>query len=106
LPVKARHCLNPRFVSAVCASPITNLELSKLAGFSQPQIFSSMLHGQWVSASTKTLARLRIVATLIGFPEKDIFLEECPAVSADAFTLDTLPGPGPLFRPDEPEEAA
>lgn len=104
--------LNPEFVAAVLASPITNCALAQRAGFAHPSNFSSLLHAQLVLASPTTAARLKLVAAIINF-SGDIFLEEHPPVSAaknprafsgrpawnkgirkpDTFSLDDLPSP-------------
>jgi hypothetical protein len=88
-----RSCLNPHFVTAVLLSPIKNQELARLAGFAQPGHFSQLLHAVYVVPSLKTAIRLEVVARMIGFEGK-VLLEERPPVTADAYSLDSLPGPG------------
>ena len=89
---KSRSRINPDLVAAIGDSRITNSQLAQRAGFAQPQIFSSLLHAQLVVPSLRTVARLEIVAKIIGF-DGPIFTEEFPAVSRDAFDGDHIPEP-------------
>jgi hypothetical protein len=90
---KSRYRLNPQFVAACGESAIPKQVQAKHCGFSQPQTFSSLLHAQVVSLSPKTMVRLKMVASLIGF-YGPLFVEEFPPATPDQFDRDDLPGPG------------
>lgn len=89
-----RSRLNSAFVAAVLASPIPNHALARRSGFAHSQHFSSLLHAVAVVASPRTVARLHLVAQIIGF-EGDLILEDLPAAprKGDRFDADHLPVP-------------
>ena len=90
---KPRIQLPEDFLSAVRNSGIKQRELSRRAGFPGESDLSLLLCNAAVVLSPRTVARLQIVAKIVGF-DGPIFTEEFPPVTRrDAFGPDELPEP-------------
>jgi hypothetical protein len=69
-----RRQLNPALVTAVQKSPFPSWDLAKRAGFPLPCNLSQLIYSVYVTASPRTVNRIKLLASLVGFPPDDVFL--------------------------------
>jgi hypothetical protein len=71
-----RRRLNPFLHRTIQRSGRRFVEVAIVAGFPHKQTLSILLREESVSATPLLVARLQRVATAIGFPKDEIFLDE------------------------------
>jgi hypothetical protein len=78
------------------ARGLRSWQMARIAGFPQPQMFSTRLHARRVKATATTVERLQKVADLVGFPRNEIFLHDEP--ERESSLMGCLLAPEPEVR--------
>jgi hypothetical protein len=75
IPAPQRR-INPRLSDAVNANAAPQYILARRCGFPVGRELSHLLHADRIPATALTVHRQQVLASLIGFPPDDIFIDD------------------------------